>query len=119
MLLDCGNVEQAKELFFAEHGEKDNDTVVIESGEEVSFHDPTPAPIVNEQDRKPKDVLVRVDSSASDNAENKLLNSLLRQDQTQKEILKQLKQINWAIRIGFLFIMLVISGIIKPGAFSW
>jgi hypothetical protein len=38
---------------------------------------------------------------------------------TQREILSQLKQINWAIRIGFLFIMLVISGIIKPGIFSF
>ena len=34
-------------------------------------------------------------------------------DQTQKEILNQLKQINWAIRIGIFYIMLVISGIIK------
>ena len=39
-------------------------------------------------------------------------------DQTQQEILSQLKQINWAIRIGFLFIMLVVAGIIKPGIFG-
>jgi hypothetical protein len=39
-------------------------------------------------------------------------------DQTQQEILTQLKQINWAIRIGFLFIMLVVLGIIKPGIFG-
>ena len=37
---------------------------------------------------------------------------------TQKEVLATLKQINWAIRVGFLFIMLVISGIIKPGIFG-
>jgi hypothetical protein len=37
---------------------------------------------------------------------------------TQLDILSQLKQINWAIRIGFLFIMLVVSGIIKPGIFG-
>ena len=39
-------------------------------------------------------------------------------DQTQEEILKQLKQINWGIRVGFLFIMLVVTGIIKPGIFG-
>ena len=39
-------------------------------------------------------------------------------DQTQQEILSQLKQINWAIRIGFLYIMLVVTGIIKPGIFG-
>ena len=39
-------------------------------------------------------------------------------DQTQLEILSQLKQINWAIRIGFLFIMAVVAGIIKPGIFG-
>ena len=39
-------------------------------------------------------------------------------DQTQQEILTQLKQINWAIRGGFLFIILVVSGIIKPGIFG-
>ena len=38
--------------------------------------------------------------------------------QTQEEILKQLKQINWGIRVGFLFIMLVVTGIIKPGIFG-
>ena len=37
---------------------------------------------------------------------------------TQEETLKELKQINWGIRIGFLFIILVISGIIKPGIFG-
>ena len=39
-------------------------------------------------------------------------------DQTQQEILSQLKQINWAIRIGFVYIMLVVSEIIKPGIFG-
>ena len=39
-------------------------------------------------------------------------------DQTQEEILSQLKQINWAIRIGFLYIMGVISGIIPAGVFG-
>jgi hypothetical protein len=40
-------------------------------------------------------------------------------EETQKEILKQLKQINWAVRIGFLFIMLVISGVIRPEVFAF
>jgi hypothetical protein len=39
-------------------------------------------------------------------------------DQTQQEILSQLKQINWAIRIGFAFIAAVVAGIIKPGIFG-
>ena len=39
-------------------------------------------------------------------------------DQTQQKILSELKQINWAIRIGFLFIILVVTGIIKPGIFG-
>ena len=37
---------------------------------------------------------------------------------TQEETLKQLKQINWGIRVGFLFIILVVTGIIKPGIFG-
>ena len=36
-------------------------------------------------------------------------------DQTQKEILNQLKQINWAIRAGVLLIMLVVTGVIPIG----
>ena len=55
--------------------------------------------------RKPSELS---SSSSSNNTSLEAGNS----DATQQEILKQLKQINWAVRIGFLFIMLVISGII-------
>ena len=34
------------------------------------------------------------------------------------EIHSTMKQINWGIRVGFLFIMLVVTGIIKPGIFG-
>ena len=49
-------------------------------------------------------------------ADNKRAVLLLK---TQQEILSKLNQINWAVRIGFLFIILVISGVIKPGIFSF
>ena len=49
-------------------------------------------------------------------ADNKRAELLLK---TQQEILSKLNQINWAVRIGFLFIILVISGVIKPGIFAF
>ena len=39
-------------------------------------------------------------------------------DHTQEEILKHLKAILWVLIIGFLYIMLVVSGIIPAGVFS-
>ena len=62
--------------------------------------------------RKPSELS---SSSSSSNTSPETGNS----DATQQEILKQLKQINWAVRTGFLFIMLVISGVIKPGIFAF
>ena len=62
--------------------------------------------------RKPSEVSA---SSSSSSTSPETGNS----DATQQEILKQLKQINWAVRVGFLFIMLVISGVIKPGIFAF
>ncbi len=35
-----------------------------------------------------------------------------------EEINKTLKAIRWTIAVGFLFIMMVISGLIKPGIFG-
>ena len=36
---------------------------------------------------------------------------------TQREILSQIKQIKWVVCIGFLYFILIIAGIIEPGTF--
>ena len=59
-----------------------------------------------------------IGESMPSNKESSSSNMTSHTDQTQQEILIQLKQINWAVRIGFLFIMAVVSGIIKPGIFG-
>lgn len=59
MVFDCSNKDQAKELFFAKHDKK-IDTVVIESGGEVSFHAPISTSKVNEQERESKPKSMRV-----------------------------------------------------------
>ena len=58
------------------------------------------------------------DIELNDDSSTSISRSSSSTDQTQEEILKQLKQINWGIRAGFLFIMLVVTGIIKPGIFG-
>ena len=70
-----------------------------------------------------EDIELNDDSSTSNDSRRfERLESISRSSsstaQTQEEILKQLKQINWGIRVGFLFIMLVVTGIIKPGVFG-
>ena len=99
VIFECGNEEQAKAMFLVEN-EKRAEPLIIEHDDQVI--EKYIEPIKTEQ------------SSSKKQAHPAIVNG----DQTQQEILTQLKQINWAIRGGFLFIILVVSGIIKPGIFG-
>ena len=106
LIFECGNEEQAKAMFLEENeaflsaGIQKAEPIIVEHNDQVI--EKYIEPIKTEQ------------SSSKKQAHPAIVNG----DQTQQEILTQLKQINWAIRGGFLFIMLVVTGIIKPGIFG-
>ena len=100
-----------------------NSTVSIEADSAKSAY----IKFLEQSDLNEKPVLVTFESALGSGPQTQSFSDHLNEivavndaqsDQTQQEILSQLKQMNWAIRIGFLYIILVISGIIKPGIFG-
>ena len=103
--------------------ENSNTSVSIEADSNRSAY----IKFLEESDLHEKPVLVTLESesgslekteSFSDHVNEVVAVNNAHSDQTQLEILSQLKQINWAIRIGFAFIAAVVAGIIKPGIFG-
>ena len=107
VILECGNEEQAKAMFLVENeaflsaGMKKAEPIIIEYDDKVIEKEYI-EPVKTEQSSSKKQVHP----------------AIVKGDQTQQEILTQLRQINWAIKGGFLFIILVVTGIIKPGIFG-